>query len=187
MMDNARNRLAFHHPGALAALTYDDLPTNLLAAANVLLVTGYTILPQLRPHGFAQAWRPISGWVITAVDIGPAIGTVAQLAELTPLLPHIDYLIANRHELAVCTGVEDVEQGATRLLKAGARCVIVKLGKAGAAIWTAGMHTHAPGALGGNSFDRGGRAIPLTLACSMVCSMAGPPKPLYVLAMPPPH
>lgn len=146
VMDNALNRLAFHHPGALAALTYDDLPPNLLAAANVLLVTGYTILPQLRPHGFAQVLAAAhQRRVITAVDIGPAIGQPAQLAELTPLLPNIDYLIANRHELAVCAGVEDVEQGATRLLKAGARCVIVKLGKAGAAIRMAGMHTHVPG------------------------------------------
>ncbi|MFN8486942.1 MAG: carbohydrate kinase family protein [Caldilineaceae bacterium] len=146
VMDNALNRLAFHHPGALAALTYEDLPSSLLQKADVVLVTGYTILPGLRPDGFARALAEAKHHgAITAVDIGPAIGEPAQLAELHPLLPAIDYLIANRHELAVCTGTEDVEEGARRLLQAGARCLVIKLGKAGAAIRTAATQTLVAG------------------------------------------
>lgn len=146
VMDNALNRLAFHHPGALAALTYEDLPAQLLQTADVLLVTGYTILPGLRPQGFARALAEAkSHGAITAVDIGPAIGQPAQLAELQPLLPAVDYLIANRHELAVFTGTEDVEEGALRLLQAGASCLIIKLGKAGATIRTSASKTHVPG------------------------------------------
>lgn len=146
VMDNALNRQAFHHSGALATLTYADLPVHLLEAAKVILVTSYTIMPGLRSQGFAYALAGAQRrGAITAVDIGPAIGEPAQLPELRPLLPTIDYLIANRHELAVCTGTESVEEGAKRLLQAGARCLIIKLGKAGAAIWTAETHTLVPG------------------------------------------
>ena len=146
VMDNALNRLAFHHPGALATYGEPDLPAELMQATRVLLLTGYTILPQWRPHGFANLLRRArQQGAITAVDIGPAIGRPADLAELTPMLPTIDYLIANQHELAVCTGAEDADVGAKRLLQAGARCVIVKLGKAGATIHKAGMHLHVPG------------------------------------------
>ncbi|MDQ3250278.1 MAG: carbohydrate kinase family protein, partial [Chloroflexota bacterium] len=147
VMDNQRNRLAFHHPGALATFADKDLPSSLLQAVRVLLITSYPILPQFRPAGYAKllAQAQASG-AITAVDIGPAIGQPAHLAELIPVLPTIDYLIANQHELAVCTGEPDVEQGALRLLQAGARCVIVKLGKAGAAFCTVNHgYTPVPG------------------------------------------
>ncbi|MCX6049963.1 MAG: carbohydrate kinase family protein [Chloroflexi bacterium] len=146
VMDNRLNRLAFHHPGALAALTYADLPRQLLQSATSLLVTSYPIMPGLRPVGFAQVLAEAHArGTITAIDIGPAIGQPAYLAELAPLLPSLDYVIANRHELTVCTGVEDLEHAASILLKAGARCLIVKLGKAGALIRTTGLHTHVPG------------------------------------------
>ncbi len=135
--DRASNRIAFHHPGALAHFALADIPPTLLAAAHVLLITGYTIHPQLRPHGFAALLAQAKKHgTLTALDIGPAIGQPAQLAELMPLLPQVDYLLTNRHELAVCTGEGDLEVGAQRLLAAGARCVVIKQGKAGAAIRT---------------------------------------------------
>jgi sugar/nucleoside kinase (ribokinase family) len=143
--DRGLNRLAFHHQGALAAFCVDDIPAGVLAAADVVLATSYTIMPQLRPAGFAQLLADARRrGAITALDIGPAIGRPAQLEELAPLLPTVDYLIANQHELAVCTGVDDVEQGAKALLAAGARCIIVKLGAAGAAVWQAAGHQHVP-------------------------------------------
>ena len=141
--DRALNRLAFHHPGALATFQFSDIPINLLTEADVVLATSYTLMPQLRPTGFAQALATAhAGGAITALDIGPAIGQPAQVDELRPLMAHVDYWIANRHELTVCTGVDDVALGAKRLLAAGARCVIVKLGKAGAAIYSTDQQTH---------------------------------------------
>jgi sugar/nucleoside kinase (ribokinase family) len=123
--DQALNRLAFHHPGALAAYTVADIPHPWLAEAQVLLATGYTIMPGMRPAGFAQALATAHQLgAITALDIGPAIGQPTQLDELAPVLPHVDYLIANRHELAVCSGEAEVETGAARLfLPDGAQLV----------------------------------------------------------------
>jgi sugar/nucleoside kinase (ribokinase family) len=143
--DRALNRLAFHHPGALAAFQFADIPAQLLAQANVVLATSYTIMPKLRPDGFAQALAAAHAHgAITALDIGPAIGQPAQIDELGPLMAHVDYWLTNRHELAVCSGVEEVEAGAMRLVAAGAQCVIVKLGKAGAAIYSAAEQSHVP-------------------------------------------
>jgi sugar/nucleoside kinase (ribokinase family) len=143
--DRALNRLAFHHPGALAVFGLDDIPTALLQTAEVVLATSYPILPSLRPTGFARLLADAHGrGAITALDIGPAIGRPAQLAELAPLLPDVDYLIANRYELAVCTGVEDEEAGAALLLAAGASCVMVKLGAAGAAVYRAENQVRVP-------------------------------------------
>jgi sugar/nucleoside kinase (ribokinase family) len=133
--DRALNRLAFHHQGALAAYTLADIPQAWLTGAQVVLATGYSIMPGLRPSGFAQALATAQAHgAITALDIGPAIGRPATLEELIPVLPHVDYLIANRHELSVCSGEETVEAGAQRLLVAGAACVIVKQGADGALI-----------------------------------------------------
>lgn len=143
--DRSRNRLAFHHPGALAAYTLADIPVELLAGASVVLATGFTIMPQLRPAGFAQALTTArEHGALTALDIGPAIGNPTALAELAPLLESVDYLIANRHELSICTGETSVERGAQTLLAAGARCVIVKQGGAGATLFQPGRQVHVP-------------------------------------------
>jgi sugar/nucleoside kinase (ribokinase family) len=136
--DRALNRLAFHHPGALATYTERDVPADLLAASDVVLATSYTIMPRLRPNGFTQILAAAhQRGAITALDIGPAIGSPAVTSELTPLLPHTDYLLANQHELAVCTGEQTVAQGVEQLLQAGAHTVIIKQGAAGATIYTA--------------------------------------------------
>jgi sugar/nucleoside kinase (ribokinase family) len=143
--DRVRNRLAFHHPGALAAYSSADLPPTLLHEANVFLVTGYTILPRFRPAGFAQMLAAArQAGAITALDIGPAIGQPAQIDELGPLLPGLDFLLTNRHELAVCTGESEPDAGAQRLLTAGAACVIVKQGREGALLCQPGLRVHVP-------------------------------------------
>jgi sugar/nucleoside kinase (ribokinase family) len=102
-------------------------------------------MPGLRPAGFAQALAMAQAHgAITALDIGPAIGRPTELDELRPLLPHVDYLIANRHELSVCSGESAVEAGAHRLLAAGAACVIVKQGGGGALLCQSQGSQHIP-------------------------------------------
>lgn len=131
--DRAQNRLAFHHPGALAGYSVADIPSDLLAKADVVLAASYPILPQLRPAGFTQILGAAHRrGALTALDIGPAVGEPARLAELTPLLSTVDYFLANQHELAVCTAEQDIAAGAECVLAAGAGCVIVKCGAAGA-------------------------------------------------------
>jgi sugar/nucleoside kinase (ribokinase family) len=90
-------------------------------------------LPGLRGAGIESILRIAKqSGVITLLDIGPAIGKPAHLDEVVSLLPLVDYLVTNEHELAVCTDEVDIQAGVDALLKAQANCVIVKQGAKGA-------------------------------------------------------
>ncbi|MGI9175663.1 MAG: carbohydrate kinase family protein [Rhodothermales bacterium] len=132
LVDPAEHRLSFHHPGASWAFEAADVRSDLIEQADVLLASSYPLLKRWRPDGFRQVLASAHRHgATTALDIGPAIGEPATLDELAPLLPDVDYLIANAYELAVCTGTDRVEEGMARALEAGAACVVVKKGKAG--------------------------------------------------------
>jgi len=137
--DRAQNRLAFHHAGASHAYAPAELPPALLTNATALLIASYTLFLGWRSQGFADLLhRAQAQGVITALDIGPAIGAPVTLAEVAFLLPSVDYFICNGHELSVCTNTmasdEGVAAGMRQVLAAGAGCVIIKRGAAGALI-----------------------------------------------------
>jgi ribokinase len=135
IMDESLNRVSFHHPGAYLDLTPAQVPAHIFASASALLVTSYPIFSAWRPDGFGWALALAhQRGALTALDVGPAIGRPATLAELQPLLPDVDYLIANAHELAVLTGSADLETGMAQVLEAGARCLVVKQGDRGAQV-----------------------------------------------------
>jgi sugar/nucleoside kinase (ribokinase family) len=137
--DQALNRLAFHHPGATNIFSLNDIPENVFNQATVVLLTSYSLLSAWRPEGAAQALDLARrNGTLTALDIGPAIGNPVKLAEITPLLPQVDYFLCNAHELGASTGVDDLETGMARILEAGAGWAIIKLGPLGAAIRKAG-------------------------------------------------
>jgi sugar/nucleoside kinase (ribokinase family) len=145
-MSDAAHQMVFHHLGATAQFRFEDIPQSLPAGAEVLLASSFPIMPQMRVHGYAQALaitRQAAG--ITALDIGPAIGAPVTLAELAPLLPDVDYLIANQHELAVLTGTEDLDAAGQQILAAGAKFVVLKRGKAGASVFGAEIRIAVPG------------------------------------------
>jgi sugar/nucleoside kinase (ribokinase family) len=145
LMDKNLQRLAFHHPGANEQVRYADIPTELIAAAKVLLVSSYPILPGLRNDGFARILHEAHNHgAITALDIGPAIGEPAVLDQMGPLLPDVDYLIANQHELSVCTHTDSVQNGIAHLHDAGAKCVVVKRGKDGSIGCKPGTYVDVP-------------------------------------------
>ncbi len=135
---DAHEQIVFHHGGANQDLPA-RLPEALLQQASVLLLSSYPILPSLRPDGFAHALQAAQGHsALTALDVGPAIGDPVLLRELVPLLPHVDFLIANEHELAACTALGDAAASAGHLLRAGARHVLVKRGARGSTLYAAG-------------------------------------------------
>jgi ribokinase len=99
----------------------------------------------MRAGGFAQALALThQAGGLTALDIGPAIGEPVTLAELAPLLPQTDYLLANTHELAMLTGEPDWEAASFRLIQAGARHVVIKRGEHGASVRGPGIRVDAP-------------------------------------------
>lgn len=135
MTDAALNRVSFHHPGASNVYKPADLPSGLLDTASVLLLSSFTLLPQWRPQGFAKvATAAKMKNVATILDIGPAIGRVSRLDELTDVLPNIDYFICNEHELCTCVQKESLPIAMRAVLDAGAGAVVTKQGELGASI-----------------------------------------------------
>ena len=146
LMTDAATQVVFYHPGATAETRLDDVPATVLGEAEVLLASSYPLLPRMRAGGFARALAEVHrAGGITALDIGPAIGTPVTLDEIVPLLPTVDYLIANRHEVTTLTGTGDWEAAATQLLAAGARQLVIKRGGDGASLRSADTTVDVPG------------------------------------------
>lgn len=144
IVDAQLHRMAFYHPGANEEYGFEHIPAAVLDALSGVLITGYTLMPKFRPAGYAALLARLRG-KITALDIGPAIGDLATLDELAPLLPDIRYLFANAYELSACLGHDDMERGAAALIAAGAGCLVVKRGREGAVIFQREGVTHVPG------------------------------------------
>ena len=147
--DLAHNRFAFHHAGASHRFALQDLPSTVVNAATALLISSYTLFLQWRPQGVATLLQQVKAQGgTTALDIGPAIGEPVTLAEIAPFLSDVDYLLANRHELAVCTDVapttDALVQGMAQLLGAGAGNVVIKQGADGALIQCSGDAAPTP-------------------------------------------
>ena len=157
LSDRQLNRLAFHHEGANRAVDSSSIDSSLICGSDMLLLTSYSIMPGLRPHGAVELFREASqSDTRTAVDIGPAIGEPALLEELRPLLAHTDFFICNEHELAVCTGGAELAAGMAAILEGGAGCVVIKRGAAGAAVLQQEeMDGSAAGSTGGPNFVPG--------------------------------
>ena len=146
IMSAADNQVVYHHLGSSTQANYAAMPEMLFKSADVLLASSYPILPQMRAGGFAQALIQVkkSGG-ITALDIGPAIGEPVTLEEIIPLLPSLDYFIANTHELKSLTGKEDWQEAADILLEANAGQLVIKQGADGSAVWTRSDRLFVPG------------------------------------------
>lgn len=135
MTDAALNRVSFHHPGTSHIYRPEDFPLELLNNCSGLLLSSFTLLPKWRTDGFVSvAAAAKERDVATVLDIGPAIGEVAVLDELTALLPYIDYFICNEHEICTCIGKDNLLVAMQKTLDAGAKTAIVKQGERGAVI-----------------------------------------------------
>ncbi len=135
LSDLQQNRLAFHHEGANRRVDDSSIDLSVVGRSDMLLLTSYSIMPGLRPHGAVALFRNARKvGTRTAVDIGPAIGEPARLEELRPLLAQTDFFICNEHELSVCTGGRELAAGMAAILEGGAGCVVVKRGAAGAVV-----------------------------------------------------
>lgn len=132
--DEHNNRQAFHHHGSSGTFGPENLSRRPASRDDVLLLTGYPLLVRWRSRDTIPLLEDArSADVVTALDIGPAIGKPVMLDELRPLLPHLDYLLCNAHEAFVCTESNTIENSSRKLRRAGARTVIIKRGPEGAA------------------------------------------------------
>jgi sugar/nucleoside kinase (ribokinase family) len=163
--DNLQNRLSFHHAGANETLAEADIPLERFNQIHTWLLTSYSLLVGLRASAVTEHLAAARrAGVITALDIGPAAGEPVYLPEIAALLGHVDYFLCNEHELAVCTGTDDLAAGMALVLAQGTGCVVIKRGSEGASVWernaslvnVAGFPVTARSTVGaGDSFNAG--------------------------------
>jgi sugar/nucleoside kinase (ribokinase family) len=146
IMADAASQKVYHHLGATAAIAANAIPERLLTGVDVLLITGLPLMAGLRTEGGAAQVLAMahSTGAITALDVGPALGSPVTLAELAPMLRQIDYLIANEHELSALGIGDDWEAASVRLIDAGARHVLIKRGRRGVTLRSQNMCIDAP-------------------------------------------
>jgi len=145
-MDRRMQRIALHHAGGSHSFGPDSVPAAAFEGAELVLLTGYHLLPRFRAETAADLLAPLRrGGAITAVDLGPAVPPIAALDELSRLLPEVSYLIANEHELRQCSGASELDDAARRFFEAGAHALVIKRGAAGASLITETERFDQPG------------------------------------------
>ena len=157
------DRRYIHAVGANADFTIDDLDFERAAAARVLYLGGYLLLPGLAGGDLARLFAHARGrGALTVLDVAgvrPGMG----LGPLAEVLPHTDVFLPNNDEAHALTGEQDPARQAAIFLGCGAKVVAVTLGGAGAVVCTAGERLRAAAypvdvvdpSGGGDAFDAG--------------------------------
>lgn len=131
----------------------DDVPWDLVAEVPVLWVTGTGVSsePSRDAHleVLARRGRPAAGsgrWTCLDLDWRPSLWTSPERARTAydALVDGANVVVGNRAELAVATGTDDPDVGATRLLDRDVELAVVKLGAAGVLVATADERTVVP-------------------------------------------
>ena len=130
-------RPALHAPGAMTALTGDDVDLDAIAAADVLHVGGPDVLGRFttcaRPGVLRHARD--SGVLVT-MDL-LSVGDGRTLERLAPALAHTRYFLPNDDQLRTITGRDDLARAAADVLALGVECVAVTRGADGSLLVTA--------------------------------------------------
>jgi sugar/nucleoside kinase (ribokinase family) len=139
------DRRYIHTFGANAGFSMDDVPQDVLCAAEVIYVGGYLMLPALRQAPLAAALERARGRGATVVlDVAVPAGTQSSLESLESLLPLADYFVPNVDEARAITGESDPRKQADRLMACGAQRVLIKLGDRGTYVRCAGHEFEMP-------------------------------------------
>jgi sugar/nucleoside kinase (ribokinase family) len=141
------DRRFIHTFGANAALTARDIEPSALAAAEVIYVGGYLILPSLREDELAGRLREArSHGAQVVLDVAVPSGQELSLEAASVLLPLADYFVPNSDEAWALTGETDPATQAERFVEHGANTVVIKLGERGVHVRSGDVsfEVHAP-------------------------------------------
>jgi sugar/nucleoside kinase (ribokinase family) len=135
------DRPAFHVIGANAAYTEDDVPWEIVEAADFLHVGSPELVgPELAAKVLAHAREH---GATTSADV-LADGWPELLDYLAPALAHADWLRCNREQARLMTGREDLAEAAGALMDRGARGVAATCGADGSLVVTGDGATSVP-------------------------------------------
>jgi len=141
------DRRYIHTFGANAAFSTDDVPDDVLLAADIIYVGGYLMLPALKQAPLVASLKRARARGATIVlDVAVPAGTESPLSALESLLPLADYFVPNADEARAMTGERDPRRQADRLMASGAQRVLIKLGERGTYVRSAGREFEMPAA-----------------------------------------
>jgi sugar/nucleoside kinase (ribokinase family) len=139
---SARDRALVTYPGAIAALTADELPDDGFAGHRHFHVSSWFLQDALRPglkERFATARRL---GLTTSLDSGYD-PSERWSADLLDTVSELDVFLPNESELLAITGCQSVEEG-MRKLDNGRLLVVVKLGAEGCIVRAHGETVRIP-------------------------------------------
>lgn len=138
------DRRYVHTFGANAEFRVEDLDRQQVAAARVLYVGGYLILPGFDPEALRGLLAFARGQgVRTVLDVVVTEGGGGWEA-LAPVLPEVDFFTPNEDEAARLTGERDSRIQARQLLQAGCGAAIITRGERGALLARPGQVFEVP-------------------------------------------
>jgi sugar/nucleoside kinase (ribokinase family) len=136
------DRRYIHTFGANAALCAGDLDLAMLETADAVYIGGYLLLPGLRGPALAERLAAARGRVVLTVAVPE--GAAVSAEDVTSVLPHLDWFVANEHEAAVLTGEREPERQVEWLCEHGAQSVAITLGDRGAVVAAGDEHFAVP-------------------------------------------
>lgn len=144
LVTSSGERSFFVYPGACDYLGPDDLPDSLLRRFDHLHLAAIGALPGLAGEagaGVAARARNLGLSVSLDITLNPPRNPVA---DVLPLLAHVDLFLPNLAEAQAVLGPGDVGALLDRSLAHGVALVGVKLGAAGCWLATASQRLHVP-------------------------------------------
>lgn len=138
------DRLLLTRYGTIAALTADDLPSDVFAGVRHLHMGSVFLQAGLRPGMASLFQRAKAAGLSTSLDCGWDPSGQWQTADLLAALPFVDTFLPNETEIHHLTGLTAPEAAARRLQEQGARDVVVKCGGDGAYFCSGETMEHAP-------------------------------------------
>lgn len=127
-------RPALHVQGANATFCFEDVPREVIRAADVVHVGGFFMMPRFDgPDTVRTLELAKQAGAITTMDVlGIAEDRMAE--RILPCMPLLDYFMPNIEEAEMISGLGGIPAITRFFLDAGARHVILKMGARGSLI-----------------------------------------------------
>lgn len=139
------DRRYIHTFGANRELRASDLESAAFAGADALHIGGFLLLPGLDAPSLAGRLAAARGHGLRVVlDVTVPGDAPVSLGDVAPVLPHLDWFVANEDEARVLTREHEPERQAVAVADAGARAVAVTLGARGAFVLDDGERFAVP-------------------------------------------
>jgi len=146
LLVKGQDRRYLHSFGANAAFQVAEIPRSWLDGLKVFYLGGLFAMPSIRVDELAELLQYCrTRKIVTVVDV-VVPQDYSGLADLRPLLPHIDYFLPNDDEAERLTGQADRERQIEAFLSHGVGTVLVTCGRDGCTAaqkrerWTIAAH-----------------------------------------------